>query len=80
MSPVPGGVRRGESRWRVSDYVMGNFRPPTAEETSPEAVVRALALAFLEMMREHPSIVRLFATRVSTGPRSMRGAPRRRFR
>ncbi|WP_043235919.1 TetR/AcrR family transcriptional regulator [Streptomyces violaceusniger] len=58
----------------IADHVMGNFRLPTAEETSPEAVVRALALAFLDMMREHPSIVRLFSTRVSTGPQSMRGA------
>lgn len=58
----------------IADYVMGNFRLPTAEETSPAAVVRALALAFLDMMREHPSIVRLFSTRVSTGPESMKGA------
>jgi AcrR family transcriptional regulator len=58
----------------IADYVMGNFRLPPAEETSPAVVVRGLALAFLEMMREHPSIVRLFSTRVSTSPESMRGA------
>ncbi|MGW3952290.1 TetR/AcrR family transcriptional regulator [Streptomyces sp. NPDC004752] len=58
----------------IADYVMGNFRLPAAEETSPAAVVRDLALAFLEMMREHPSIVRLFSTRVNTTPESMRGA------
>lgn len=58
----------------IADYVMGNFRLPAAEETSPAAVVRDLALAFLEMMREHPSIVRLFSTRVNATPESMSGA------
>lgn len=58
----------------IADHVMGAFRLPAAEETSPAAVVRDLALAFLEMMREHPSMVRLFSTRVNTTPESMRGA------
>lgn len=58
----------------IADYVMGSFRLPEAEETSPRAVVREIALALLQMMREHPSIVRLFTTRVNTGPESMEGA------
>ncbi|WP_411087310.1 TetR/AcrR family transcriptional regulator [Streptomyces sp. 061-3] len=58
----------------IADHVMGNFRLPAAEQTSPAEVVRDLALAFLEMMREHPSMVRLFSTRVNTTPESMRGA------
>jgi AcrR family transcriptional regulator len=58
----------------IADHVLGGFRLPPAEETERAAVVRTLASAFLQMMREHPSIVRLFTTRVTTSPESLRGA------
>jgi AcrR family transcriptional regulator len=58
----------------IADHVMGGFRLPPATETERGAVVRTLAHAFLQMMREHPSIVRLFTTRVTTSQASMRGA------
>ncbi|WP_306317052.1 MULTISPECIES: TetR/AcrR family transcriptional regulator [unclassified Streptomyces] len=58
----------------IADHVMGKFRLPSEDVTAPADVVRSLAWAFLGMMREHPSIVRLFSTRVNTGPESMRGA------
>ncbi|MEU5553610.1 MULTISPECIES: TetR/AcrR family transcriptional regulator [unclassified Micromonospora] len=58
----------------IADHVLGGFTLPPAEETEPRAVVQSLASAFLRMMREHPSIVRLFTTRVTTSPDSLRGA------
>lgn len=58
----------------IADHVLGGFRLPPVTEMEPATVVRALARAFLQMMREHPSIVRLFTTRVTTSQASMRGA------
>lgn len=58
----------------IADHVLGSFQLPPAEETEPGAVVRTLARAFLRMMREHPSILRLFTTRVTTSQESLRGA------
>jgi AcrR family transcriptional regulator len=58
----------------IADHILGHFRLPPAGETSPAVVVRTIAWAFLRMMREHPSIVRLFTTRVTTSVESMRGA------
>jgi AcrR family transcriptional regulator len=58
----------------IADHVLGGFQLPPAEETEPAEVVRTLASAFLQMMREHPSIVRLFTTRVTTSRESLRGA------
>lgn len=58
----------------IADHVLGGFTLPPAEENEPRAVVRSLAFAFLRMMREHPSIVRLFTTRVTTSRESLRGA------
>lgn len=58
----------------VADHVLGSFQVPSQEETEPAAVIRTLAGAFLQMMREHPSMVRLFTTRVTTSQESLRGA------
>jgi AcrR family transcriptional regulator len=58
----------------IADHVLGNFTLPPAQETSPQEVVHALALAFLQMMREHPSIVQLLSTRVTISQKSLRFA------
>jgi AcrR family transcriptional regulator len=58
----------------IADHILGQLELPPAEETSPAVVVRSLSWAFLRMMRQHPSIVRLFTTRVTTSMDSMRRA------
>jgi AcrR family transcriptional regulator len=58
----------------IADHVLGNFTLPPAQETSAEGVLQALALAFLQMMREHPSIVQLLSTRVTVSQKSLKFA------
>lgn len=58
----------------VADYVLGNFRVPPVEGRTAEETVRTLAHAFLGMMRQHPSVVYLMASRTTTSAKSMKGA------
>jgi AcrR family transcriptional regulator len=58
----------------VADNALGNLVLPAIEGDSPDQVVRKLAEAFLAMMREHPSVVYLLSSRVTTTHRSLRAA------
>jgi len=58
----------------VADYALGNFVVPSIDGDSPAQVVRKLAEAFLAMMREHPSVVYLLSSRVTTTQQSLRAA------
>lgn len=58
----------------VADYVLGSFEFPSAEGAGAEEMVRALAHALLEMMRRHPSVVYLMASRTTTSAKSMKNA------
>jgi AcrR family transcriptional regulator len=58
----------------VADNALGNFVVPAIDGKSPAQVVRMLAEAFLAMMREHPSVVYLLSSRVTTTQRSLRAA------
>jgi AcrR family transcriptional regulator len=52
---------------RMADYVLGNLTlpAPAAEGETPAKALRVVGWGFLEMMNEHPSVVRILATRVT---------------
>ncbi|GAA2404579.1 TetR/AcrR family transcriptional regulator [Actinomadura vinacea] len=57
----------------MADHVLGEVRFPDADSADPAAVLRAAATGFLNMMREHPSIVQLMTSRVTISMHSMEG-------
>jgi AcrR family transcriptional regulator len=58
----------------MADYVLGRMPLPDTPDDTPAEAIRTVARAFLTMMREHPSVVRLFSTRVTDSPTALRGA------
>ncbi|MEJ2864021.1 TetR/AcrR family transcriptional regulator [Actinomycetospora flava] len=52
----------------MGDRILGSMTLPEQVETDPAAALRSLGHAFLAMMREHPSVVRLLSTRVTDSP------------
>lgn len=58
----------------MGDRILGSMTLPAEVDTDPAAALRALGHAFLQMMREHPSVVRLLATRVTDSPDALVGA------
>ncbi|MBY8856784.1 TetR/AcrR family transcriptional regulator [Nocardia sp. CA2R105] len=58
----------------MADHVLGRMKLPGGTDAGPAAALRAVGYAFLEMMREHPSAVRLLATRVTDSRTALRGA------
>lgn len=49
----------------MGDRILGSMALPEQVDTEPAAALRALGHAFLRMMRDHPSVVRLLSTRVT---------------
>jgi len=58
----------------VADHVLGRMELPPAPDAGPAEALRTVGHAFLAMMREHPSVVRLLATRVTDSRTALRGA------
>lgn len=58
----------------VADSVMGGFVMNEAPGESPEEAIRAVAAGLLGLMRDHPSISELLATRTTKTKTSLRGA------
>ncbi|MFW3171610.1 TetR/AcrR family transcriptional regulator [Geodermatophilus sp. CPCC 206100] len=59
----------------MADHVLGRLELPEPEpEEDPATALRVVSRVFLDLMRSHPSVVRLFATRVTTSPVARRGA------
>ena len=58
----------------MADHVLGRMRLPAEPDAGPAEALRTVGYAFLAMMREHPSIVRLFSTRITDSPTALRGA------
>ncbi|GAA4920656.1 TetR family transcriptional regulator [Actinomycetospora succinea] len=52
----------------MGDRILGSMDLPAEVETEPAAALRSLGHAFLAMMRDHPSVVRLLSTRVTDSP------------
>lgn len=52
----------------MGDRILGSMTLPEEIETEPAAALRSLGHAFLTMMRDHPSVVRLLSTRVTDSP------------
>ncbi|WP_406726863.1 TetR/AcrR family transcriptional regulator [Streptomyces sp. GD-15H] len=58
----------------MADHVLGRMRLPAEPDADPAQALRTVGHAFLAMMREHPSVVRLFSTRITDSPTALRGA------
>jgi AcrR family transcriptional regulator len=59
----------------MADHVLGRMEmPPPAPDEDAATAMRVVAHSFLEMMRDHPSVIRMLATRVTTSTASLRGA------
>ncbi|WP_028921292.1 TetR/AcrR family transcriptional regulator [Pseudonocardia acaciae] len=58
----------------MADRVLGRMRLPSTPDAGPAEALRTVAYAFLTMMREHPSIVRLLGSRVTDSQTALRGA------
>lgn len=58
----------------MADHVLGRMRLPDEPDNSPADALRTVGHAFLTMMREHPAVVRLFATRVTDSQIALHGA------
>jgi AcrR family transcriptional regulator len=58
----------------MADHVLGRMKLPDEPDAGPADALRTVGYAFLTMMREHPSVVRLFSSRVTDSPTALRGA------
>lgn len=58
----------------MADHVLGRMCLPAEPDAGPAEALRTVGHAFLAMMREHPTVVRLFSTRVTDSPTALRGA------
>ena len=58
----------------MADEVLGRLKLDLPDDEAPADAVRAVAHAFLAMMREHPLVVRLLAGRVTDSPTALHGA------
>lgn len=58
----------------VADYILGRFVIPDVEGVGQDEAMRLIARALLDMMRLHPSVVYLLASRTTTSTMSMKAA------
>lgn len=58
----------------MADHVLGRMQFPDEPDAGPAEALRTVAYAFLSMMREHPSVVRILATRLTSSRAALRGA------
>lgn len=58
----------------MADHVLGRMRLPTAEPAGPAEAIREVGFAFLEMMRDHPTVVRLLGSRITDSRTALQGA------
>ena len=58
----------------MADRVLGGMQFPDEPDAGPAEGLRTVAQAFLSTMREHPSVVRILATRLTSSPVALRGA------
>jgi AcrR family transcriptional regulator len=58
----------------MADRVLGRMELPAEPDAGPAEALRTVGHAFLGLMREHPSVVRLFATRVTSSRTALSGA------
>jgi AcrR family transcriptional regulator len=58
----------------MADHVLGRMQLPPEPDAGPAEALRTVGHAFLALMREHPSVMRLFATRVTSSRAALHGA------
>jgi AcrR family transcriptional regulator len=58
----------------MADYLLGRMELPAEPDAGPAEALRTVGHAFLALMREHPSVVRLLATRVTDSRTALHGA------
>jgi AcrR family transcriptional regulator len=57
----------------MADHVLGDVRMESMPDEGPAEALRGVAEAFLRMMREHPTVVRLFSQRVTDSHTALHG-------
>lgn len=58
----------------MADHVLGRMELPSEPDSGPAEALRTVGYALLTMMREHPSVVGLFVSRITDRPTALRGA------
>jgi AcrR family transcriptional regulator len=58
----------------MADHVLGRMELPPQQDAGRAEALRTVGHAFLALMREHPSVMRLFATRVTSSHAALHGA------
>ncbi|MFE4500487.1 TetR/AcrR family transcriptional regulator [Rhodococcus sp. NPDC056743] len=58
----------------MADHVLGRMQLPSEPDSGPAEALRTVGHAFLSIMRDHPSVVRLFASRITDSRTALRGA------
>ncbi|WP_214403506.1 TetR/AcrR family transcriptional regulator [Pseudonocardia lacus] len=58
----------------MADHVLGRMRLPPEPASGPGEAIRQVGFAFLDMMREHPTVVRLLGSRITTSRPALLGA------
>jgi AcrR family transcriptional regulator len=58
----------------MADEILGSLALPSTTGLDPAKAIRSIALALRDMMRAHPSVVRLFESRTTRSQRAMLGS------
>ncbi|MCF7548025.1 TetR/AcrR family transcriptional regulator [Pseudonocardia sp. WMMC193] len=58
----------------MADRVLGRMSLPAGPATDPAQAIREVGHGFLRMMRDHPTVVRLLATRITDSRTALAGA------
>lgn len=58
----------------IADHVLGSLEVPDGDDRGPAAAARRVAEAIFAMMRRHPSVVHLLASRTTMSEQSLRAA------
>jgi AcrR family transcriptional regulator len=58
----------------MADEILGSLSLPQMSGLDPAAAISSIAHALRDMMRQHPSVVRLFESRTTRSLRAMRGS------
>lgn len=58
----------------MADYVLGQMQLPQGGGSDPKGALRTVGYAFLSLMRDHPSVLQLFGSRITDSQTALRGA------
>lgn len=61
----------------MADYALGNLKLPGQESSGPAEALRTVGHAFFDLMKAHPSVPQLFASRITDSQAALQGAMER---